>query len=24
MGDSEAWLANLRAENRYVEDIWGG
>jgi cytochrome P450 / NADPH-cytochrome P450 reductase len=24
MRDSEAWLANLRAENRYVEDIWGG
>ncbi len=22
--DGDAWLADLRAENRYVEDIWGG
>jgi cytochrome P450/NADPH-cytochrome P450 reductase len=22
--DAEAWLAGLRATNRFVEDIWGG
>jgi hypothetical protein len=22
--ESDAWLANLKAEKRYVEDIWGG
>jgi cytochrome P450 / NADPH-cytochrome P450 reductase len=22
--EGDAWLADLRAENRYVEDIWGG
>ena len=24
MTDSESWLAGLRSEHRYVEDIWGG
>ena len=22
--DAEAWLADLRAQNRFLEDIWGG
>ena len=22
--EGDAWLADLRAKNRYVEDIWGG
>jgi cytochrome P450/NADPH-cytochrome P450 reductase len=22
--DAQAWLADMRADNRYVEDIWGG